>query len=348
MQPLALAPWGWAAMRAAGGSLTEVRHELLGGHDVAPAARLERFRLRTVVTAVALTVAAYLLIAEISGVDVGGTLSQASPVWLAVAVAGAAVTFLGAAISVAAFVPRRLSIWRGFFVQLATAFIGVAMPPTVGHVALNARYLHRQQVDEGTITAAVTMSQLVNIVVTMLLLIVSGVLTGSGFSRLKIVPDSQVLIGLSVIVAALIVVVSVPRTRAMLAGTVLPHLRAVWPRLLDAVSHPVRLSVSVGANLLLTAAYVAALVAALRSVGAHPPVLAAAAVFLAGNAVGSAMPTPGGIGGVEAVLAAGLTAIGIPAAQAIPAVLIFRLATFWLPIPVGWVSYVVLQRRGTL
>ena len=57
---------------------------------------------------------------------------------------------------------------------------------------------------------------------------------------------------------------------------------------------------------------------------------------------------PGGLGAVEAVLAGGLTAVGIPAAQAIPAVLIFRLATFWLPIPVGWVSYLVLQRDGTL
>ena len=82
--------------------------------------------------------------------------------------------------------------------------------------------------------------------------------------------------------------------------------------------------------------------------GAHPAILAAAVVFLAGNAVGSATPTPGGLGGVEAVLAAGLTAIGIPAHQAIPAVLLFRVATFWLPIPVGWISYEVLQRRGVL
>jgi uncharacterized membrane protein YbhN (UPF0104 family) len=29
-------------------------------------------------------------------------------------------------------------------------------------------------------------------------------------------------------------------------------------------------------------------------------------------------------------------------------VLIFRLATFWLPSPAGWVSYTVLQRRGIL
>ena len=51
---------------------------------------------------------------------------------------------------------------------------------------------------------------------------------------------------------------------------------------------------------------------------------------------------------MEAVLSAGLTAIGIPAHEAIAAVLIFRTATFWLPIPVGWISYLQLQRSGIL
>jgi uncharacterized membrane protein YbhN (UPF0104 family) len=349
VQPVALAPWGWRAARAATGSLNEIRHQLLGDTPAAPAApRLERFRWRTVVTAVALAVAAYLLIGEISGVNVLGTLGQANPGWLAVAVLGSALTYLGAALGIAAFIPQRLSIVRGFFVQLATAFVGVAMPPTVGHVAVNARYLHREKVDEGTIAAAVTVSQLVNIVTTVLLLIVLGVLTGSGLSKFKIAPGADLLIGLAVIAVAVITVLAVPLTRRKVTGAVWPHLRQIWPRLLEAVSHPVRLGIAVGANLLLTVAYSVALIAALRSVGAHPAILATVVVFLAGNAVGAATPTPGGIGGVEAVLAAGLTAIGIPAHEAIPAVLLFRMATFWLPIPLGWVSYVVLQRRGVL
>jgi uncharacterized membrane protein YbhN (UPF0104 family) len=174
------------------------------------------------------------------------------------------------------------------------------------------------------------------------------VLTGSGLSKFKIAPGVDVLIGLAVIAVAVITVLAVPQTRRMVTGAVWPHLRQIGPRLLEAVSQPLRLGVAIGANLLLTVAYSVALIAALRSVGAHPAILATVVVFLAGNAVGAATPTPGGIGGVEAVLAAGLTAIGIPAHEAIPAVLLFRMATFWLPIPLGWVSYLVLQRRGVL
>ena len=347
-QPIALAPWGWRAMRAASGCLDEIRHELLGDRAALPAPRLERFRWRTIVTAVALTVAGYLLVGQLSGVNLLSTLSQANPAWFALAVLGSAVTYLAAAENLAAFVPKRLSIWRGFRVQLASAFVGVALPPTVGHVAVNARYLHHEEVDDGTIAAAVTMSQIVNVVTTVLLLIVLGVLTGSGFSRFKIAPGADVLIGLLVILAIVIVLLAVPQTRAKLTGTVWPHLQAVWPRLLDAISHPVRLAISSAANVLLSVAYLVAMLAALWSVGAHPPILATAVVYLAGNAVGAAAPTPGGIGGVEAVLAAGLTAIGIPAHQAIAAVLIFRTATFWLPIPVGWISYLELRRRDIL
>jgi glycosyltransferase 2 family protein len=348
LQPVALAPWGWQAMRKNQACLTEIRHEMLGQDTAAPQARLERFRWRTVLSAVALIAAAYVLIGQFSKVNLLGTLTSANPGWFAVAVLGSAVTYFAAAQNLAAFVPKRLHPLRGSLVQLSTAFVGVAMPPTVGHVAVNARYLHKEGVDEGAIGVAVALSQLVNVIATVLLLVVVGLLTGSGLSQFKIAPGANVLIGLAVIAGVIAVLLSVPKTRAKLIGLVWPHLRRAWPRLLDAVSQPTRLAVSAGANLLLTLAYLVAFIAALRSVGAHPAILPAAVVYLAGNAVGTAAPTPGGLGGVEAVLAAGLTAMGVPAAQAISGVLVFRIATFWLPIAGGWVSYLWLQRRRVL
>ena len=348
MQPIALAPWGWSAMRDARGCLNEVRKELLGPDAAVPAARLERFKPRTIISAALLTAAAYLLIGELSRVNLISTIAHANYGWFAVAVAASAITYFAAAENLAAFVPRRLSPIRGFLVQLSSAFVGLALPPTVGHVAVNARYLHKQDVDEGSIAAAVTLSQLVNVVTTVILLVALGLLTGTGLSRFHIVPGADILIAVAVVAAAIAILVAIPQTRARLASLVWPHLRGVWPRLLDAASHPMRLAVSAGANLLLTAAYLLAFFAALYAVGAHPALLPAAVVYLAGNAVGSAAPTPGGLGGVEAVLAAGLTGMGIPAGEAIPAVLVFRVATFWLPIPAGWLCYLGLERRGIL
>ena len=348
LQPMALASWGWSAMREAHEAVGEVRHELVGADTTTPIANLERFRWRTVISAIALTVAAFLLIGQLSKVNLLGALSRTNLAWFAIAILGSALTYFAAAENLAAFVPKHLSPIRGFLVQLSTAFLGLAMPPTVGHVAVNARYLTRQKVDSGSITAAVAISQIVNVVTTILLLISLGLLTGSGISRFKIAPSIDLVIGLAVIAGVSGILLLIPTTRARFNQAIWPRLRSVWPRLLDAISQPARLLLGIGANLLLTLGYVIAFIASLRALGAHPAILAAAIVFLAGNAVASMAPTPGGLGAIEAVLAAGLSAMGVPAHQAIPAVLIFRVATFWLPIPAGWVSYRVLRKSGTL
>ena len=61
----------------------------------------------------------------------------------------------------------------------------------------------------------------------------------------------------------------------------------------------------------------------------------------------SAFPlTPGGLGVVELGLAAALVLAGGDNAQVVAAVLVFRLLTFLLPIPIGALTW-WLWRRGT-
>jgi hypothetical protein len=57
--------------------------------------------------------------------------------------------------------------------------------------------------------------------------------------------------------------------------------------------------------------------------------------------------TPGGLGIIEGLLIPTLVGFGVPHAQAILAVLSYRLVNFWIPIPVGGVAYASLrwQRR---
>ena len=73
-----------------------------------------------------------------------------------------------------------------------------------------------------------------------------------------------------------------------------------------------------------------------------------AIVYLTGSAIVSAVPTPGGLGAVEAALSAGLTAAGLPGITAVSAVLLYRTVTFWLPVPLGWVALTYLQRHDAL
>ena len=55
--------------------------------------------------------------------------------------------------------------------------------------------------------------------------------------------------------------------------------------------------------------------------------------------------TPGGLGLVEAALAGALVAAGAHTPQAVAAVLVYRLISFWLVDALGWVLYVTTRKR---
>jgi len=55
--------------------------------------------------------------------------------------------------------------------------------------------------------------------------------------------------------------------------------------------------------------------------------------------------TPGGLGFVEAGLIGTLGLAGIGADQALLATLVYRLASYWLPMPAGAVAYLLHKRR---
>jgi uncharacterized membrane protein YbhN (UPF0104 family) len=172
-------------------------------------------------------------------------------------------------------------------------------------------------------------------------------LTGSAHTT-ALRPQGWVYVALGVLVAAVLVVLSIPAGRRLARSRLAPALGQVIPRLLDVAQKPVKLTEGIGGAFLVTAANILCLDASVRAVGGHAALAAIAVVFLTGNALGSAVPTPGGLGAVEAALTAGLTAAGLPGAAAVTAVLIFRLVTFWLPVAIGWAALNYLQRQDAL
>ena len=83
-----------------------------------------------------------------------------------------------------------------------------------------------------------------------------------------------------------------------------------------------------------------------HALGGQLPFVQVGAVYLGGHLVASAAPVPGGLGALEAALIAGLSALGMPVGAAASAVLIYRLLTYWLTIPVGWLSLKIAEQRG--
>ena len=66
----------------------------------------------------------------------------------------------------------------------------------------------------------------------------------------------------------------------------------------------------------------------------------AIAVYIVASTVGGMMPTPGGIGGIEAALVLGLTSSGLNVTHAVAATILYRFISFWLPmLPGGFIAY---------
>jgi uncharacterized protein (TIRG00374 family) len=61
--------------------------------------------------------------------------------------------------------------------------------------------------------------------------------------------------------------------------------------------------------------------------------------------LGSLLPLPGGIGGVEGGMIGAFAAFGVPGGQAVIGVLAYRAISFWLPTLPGVAGYVALRRR---
>jgi len=154
--------------------------------------------------------------------------------------------------------------------------------------------------------------------------------------------------GLIVLVALMLLAVAVPAGRRLLIGRFLPVVRRVVPRVVAIFQDPRKVVTLFSGALLLDLSFVAALTCATRAFGATPSIPAVAVVYFAGAIIGSAVPTPGGLGGVEAALSAGLVAVGLNPGIAVSSVLLFRLCTYWVPIPFGWASLNYLQRVAAI
>lgn len=89
---------------------------------------------------------------------------------------------------------------------------------------------------------------------------------------------------------------------------------------------------------------VACFALALVAVGVPIPWRGVLLAYGAGVAAGGLGLTPGGVGIVEAALSAALVAAGLHSGEALGAVLVYRLVSFWLVLAVGWVVMVVLAR----
>ncbi|MEV4807448.1 lysylphosphatidylglycerol synthase transmembrane domain-containing protein [Nonomuraea sp. NPDC049421] len=309
--------------------------------------RLERFRPRTLITIIASTIAAYIVLSQLSQVDVYHVITTANWAWSGLALVASFASFVAAALMLRGFVPEHLPLWRTVLVQFASSFVKLVAPAAVGGVAINTRYLQKRGIPPASAVASVGASQLIMLIFHIGLLALFAYITGSNTGT-SFTPSRGLVLALLAVAVLVVAVLGVPPLRRLITGRLSKLFSNVLPRLLDVLQSPRKMIEAAVGTLMITLMFVLCLDACIAAFGHDISFTAVAVVYLTANAIGSAAPTPGGLGAVELALVGGLVLAGVPKELATSAVLLYRLLTFWLPVLPGWASFTYLQRHEAL
>ncbi len=319
------------------------------GVDPVPLTQLERVKPRTVLLVVMTGFAVYALLPQLANAsDVAYEISQAQIWWIAAAVVASAVTYLGAATSLTGASPDRMPWASLSAAQVACQFANFATPAQVGGMALNVRFMQKHGSDPPVAVAAVGLNAVTGLVVHLALFGAFAYWAGTQDAFAFEWPLGTILVVAAVVAVAGLITLAIPAGRRFFRDKLLPILGRAVTGIRDISRDPLKIAALVGGALVLTAAYIVALACSVAAFGLEVPIASIGVVFLASSAVAAAAPTPGGVGVVEATLSAGLIGIGISADVALSAVLVYRFATFWLPLAPGWFAFTGLQRRGAI
>jgi undecaprenyl-diphosphatase len=350
LQPLALSAATRHAIGSNGGLLAETRAAATAASGLGdqPLARLQRVRPKSLLAIATAAGAFYFILPQLAHVGSSWqALQSAHWIWIPVILAASALTYLASSVALIGAVPGPIPFWPMTLTQTASSFVNRVSPANIGGMALNARFLQKRGVPPGAGIAAVGVNALVGLVAHLILMVIFFTLASRGLTHAFKLPAASKLLLILAVAAALVgMLLATRRGRSFGATRVLPALRSGADSLRTVAASPVKLTLLVGGSALVTLAYIAGLAASIQAFGGGVGIEEIGAVYLGAAAIAAASPTPGGLGAIEAALVAGLTGVGMHAGPAVSAVLTYRLATYWLSILPGWISWRILQKRG--
>jgi uncharacterized membrane protein YbhN (UPF0104 family) len=260
------------------------------------------------------------------------------------AAAATCLTWVAAAVTRQGAVVQRLPARRLLATQFAAGAANHLLPTGLGAGAVNLRFMTVCGVPLARSSAALALYMLAESVARLSLLL--GLLIAfPGALRIgSLLPDGAIgpllLAAGLVLCAAFAVLLLVRRLRTAVSSflrTALGEARSVHTR-------PSRALALWGGSLAFPLLQAAGLAAVGRALELPVPVVHMAVAYLAATVAVALVPTPGGIGSVEAALIVALVAAGGPVAVATAVVLAYRIITVWVPLLPGALTLGALVR----
>jgi len=264
-------------------------------------------------------------------------LAAADRGWLLSGAAASMATWACAALAQQGAVLRPLPAGRLVAAQFAASAANHVLPAGLGAGAVNLRFLIRCGLPAGRSASALAVKATAGAVIRGVLIVVLA-LTCPGVLRLRHV--SVVMLALAVVVVVVMAALGSGRLRRVLRAA-LAEVRAVH-------EVPARAAALWGGSLAFAVLHASVLIAVTQALDLPLAPARVALAYLAASGAAVLLPTPGGLGSLDAALAVALALAGAPGSTAASAVLGYRLLTGWLPLVPGLVVLGVLVRRQVL
>lgn len=284
--------------------------------------------------------ALYAVLPHVHGLSGGWyALRQGRKADLVLALLAMLLTYPFAALTYRLLAFRHLHYLLTVRVQAASLFAGKLLPAGLGALGLSYIYLRKHGHSNLQSVAVASANNLLGVVGHLSLLVVLLVLDPSPL----LLHAPQQYRGVLLTVAALIIL-------AVFLGRHRLHemLQKAWRTVTPYRRHPQQLAAAWLSSMMLTVCYMSSFWLSLHALGIGLSPVQTALVFTLGIGAGTAVPTPGGLGGAEAGLVAGLSAYGVRTDIALAGVLAYRFITFWLPFVFGGLMFIVLRRQDVV
>jgi uncharacterized membrane protein YbhN (UPF0104 family) len=269
--------------------------------------------------------------------------------WLLAALAATGLGWVANACARQGTVLERLPPARLLVTQFAATAAGQLAPAGLGASAVNLRFLRARGVPLARSSAALALYSLaesigrVGLLLALLLAFPHALHTGGALPHggALLLIAGAALAALAALVAALAAIRPLRRAVRDFTATALADARALHGR-------PARALALWGGSLAFPVLQAAAMAAVAMALRMPVPAAHVALAYLAATGLAAVVPTPGGIGSVDAALTVALVAAGSPTATAASAVLGFRIVTVWLPLVPAALALAALIRRKVL
>ncbi len=234
---------------------------------------------------------------------------------------------------------KKLKYIRTLFIEFGCNTLNKLLPAGIGGIGANFDYLKRSGNNNVQAATTVAINNSLGFIGNMILLGIMLFVYPTSHLHLHKLPSYVLPILVALIIALVIFILFSPGYRAKFMKIFNDFIK----QLKFYENHPLKVAYALLWSICLTLCYVMALSFSLKAVGLNLPLGSIIIAYSFAVGLGAALPVPGGLGGVEAGLVGALVAFGISFKEAIVAVLVFRLISFWIPL-IGGIPALIWAR----